>query len=89
MQKLKIRKGAQVQILTGSDKGKKGEVIEINVKAMKVKVAGVRVATHFDKKDGIKKLESFIDYSNVMLLEKAPEAKGKKPAKKKTASKNA
>ena len=91
MLKLKIRKGDQVQVLTGSDKGKKGEVIAISATLMKVKVAGVRITTHFDKKDGMKKLEGYIDYSNVKLVEKAAAtAKAKKPtAKKKTASKNA
>ena len=89
--KLKIRKGDQVQVLAGSDKGKKGEVLEISSTLMKVKVAGVKITTHFDKKDGMKKLEGFLDYSNVKLLEKAAAtAKAKKPAaKKKSASKNA
>jgi large subunit ribosomal protein L24 len=85
--KLKIKKGATVQVITGSDKGKKGTVVEIDPKAMKVKVQGVKVMTHFDKKEGLLKKESFIDYSNVKLVEKAPEKKssGKKSAKSKTA----
>lgn len=89
--KLKIKKGATVEVITGSDKGKKGTVMAVDSKRMKIKVQGVRVMTHFDKKDGIKKLESFIDYSNVKLLD-APAAKtaGKKTAvKKKSASKSA
>jgi large subunit ribosomal protein L24 len=56
---------------------------------MKVKVAGVKIQTHFDKKDGLKKLEGFIDYSNVKLVESAKAEKKKAPAKKKTASKSA
>jgi large subunit ribosomal protein L24 len=84
--KLKIKKGATVQVITGSDKGKKGTVVEVNPKAMKVKVQGVKVMTHFDKKEGLLKKESFIDYSNVKLVENAPEKKsaGKKTAKSKS-----
>jgi large subunit ribosomal protein L24 len=89
--KLKIRKGATVEVITGQDKGKKGTVLEVNSTALKIKVQGVKVMTHFDKKDGLKKLEGFIDYSNVKLLEGPVAAtKGKKAgAKKKTASKTA
>lgn len=86
--KLKIRKGATVQVIAGQDKGKKGTVLAVDPKSMKVKVQGVRVQSHFDKKDGMKTLEGFLDYSNVKLLEAAAADK-KKPAKKKAASKNA
>lgn len=85
--KLKIKSGATVQILAGADKGKKGKVIEVDRGGLRLKVEGVKVMTHYDKKDGIKKLEGFIDYSNVKLLEAAA-PKGKKAAKK-SASKTA
>ncbi|AHI05149.1 50S ribosomal protein L24 [Bdellovibrio bacteriovorus W] len=84
--KLKIKKGATVQVITGSDKGKKGTVLSVDAKAMKVQVQGVKVQTHFDKKDGLLKKEGFIDYSNVKLMEAA---KGKTPAKKTAKSKTA
>lgn len=88
--KLKIKKGATVQVIAGADKGKKGKVIEVNPTLLLVKVEGVKVETHFDKKDGLKKLEGFIDYSNVKLLEAAAAAaKGTKKPAKKAASKNA
>lgn len=89
--KLKIHKGATVEVITGQDKGKKGTVLAVNSETMKIKVQGVKVMTHFDKKDGLKQLEAFIDYSNVKLIEAAAAAKGgKKPAaKKKAASKTA
>jgi len=86
--KLKIKKGDTVQVLAGADKGKKGAVLAVEPKNMKLKIEGVKVMTHFDKKDGLKKLEGFIDYSNVKLLEKAS-AEKKKAAKKKSAGKNA
>ncbi len=68
--KLKISKGDSVQVIAGADRGKKGSVIEVNPKALKIKVEGVKMVTHFDQKDGITKKEGFIDYSNVKLLEK-------------------
>ena len=36
--KLKIKKGATVQVITGSDKGKKGTVITVDATAMKIQV---------------------------------------------------
>jgi large subunit ribosomal protein L24 len=85
--KLKIKKGATVQVITGSDKGKKGSVLAIDAAKMKILVQGVKVQTHFDKKDGLLKKEGFIDYSNVKLVESAAKEKKttKKPAKQKTA----
>ncbi len=79
--KLKIRKGATVEILAGSDKGKKGAVLAVDVLKLKIKVQGVRVQTHFDKKEGQLQKEGFIDYSNVRLVEPP-----KKTAVKKTSS---
>jgi large subunit ribosomal protein L24 len=89
--KLKIRKGSKVQVIAGNDKGKTGSVLAVDSKNMKIKVEGVKMMTHFDKKDGQKVLEGFFDYSNVKLLE-APAAKAtakKATSKKKTASKSA
>ncbi|MCE3009517.1 MAG: KOW motif-containing protein [Proteobacteria bacterium] len=79
--KLKVKKGDTVQVIAGADKGKKGSVIAIDKSKLRVKVEGVRVQTHFDKKDGLKKLEGYLDYSNVQLVES--KAKDKKTSKKK------
>lgn len=87
MIKLKIKKGATVQVITGSDKGKKGTVLAVDSAAMKIQVQGVKVQTHFDKKEGLLKKEGFIDYSNVKLVD-AP-AKEKKTSKKAAKSKSA
>lgn len=84
--KLKISKGDTVQVITGSDKGKKGQVLAVDSKALKIKVQGVKMMTHFDKKDGLKQAEAFIAYSNVKLVE--GKTKAKAPAKKKTAAKS-
>jgi large subunit ribosomal protein L24 len=85
--KLKIKKGATVQVITGSDKGKKGAVLAVDATNMKVKVEGVKVQTHYDKKDGLLKKEGFIDYSNVKLVEAA--SKEKKTSKKASKQKSA
>ncbi|MCB0407006.1 MAG: KOW motif-containing protein [Bdellovibrionales bacterium] len=82
MKKLKIKKGARVEVISGADRGKQGTVLDVEPNTLKVRVQGVRVQTHFDKKDGLKELEVLIDYSNVKLIEQAPEKKSK--AKKKS-----
>lgn len=85
--RLKIRKGDTVQVIAGNDKGKKGPVIEVSPTAMKIKIQGVKVQTHYDKKDGLLKKEGFIDYSNVKLVEKSAAATKEKKAAKKTSAK--
>lgn len=85
--KLKIKKGATVQVITGQDKGKKGSVLAVDAANMKIQVQGVKVQTHYDKKDGLLKKEGFIDYSNVKLVEAA--TKEKKTSKKTTKQKSA
>jgi large subunit ribosomal protein L24 len=84
--KLKIKKGATVQVIAGADKGKKGSVLEIDSNKLRIKVSGVKVMTHFDKKEGIQTREGFFDYSNVKLIE-GPAATAKKPSKKAAAKK--
>lgn len=78
--KLKIRKGATVQVIAGADKGKKGTVQEVVASKMGVRVQGIRVQTHYSKQDGLQKKEGLIHYSNLKLVD-AP-AQTKTPAKK-------
>jgi len=85
--KLKIKKGATVQVIAGADKGKKGTVLEIDSRKLRIRVQGVKVMTHFNKQDGLKQIEGFFDYSNVKLVE-GPAASEKKSSKK-AASKKA
>lgn len=78
MAKLKIKKGDSVKVITGSDKGKKGAVLAVDANNMKVMVEGVKIMTHYDKKEGLLKKEAYFDYSNVQLLEtKKPAVKAK------------
>ena len=71
---MKIKKGNQVKVITGKDKGKTGEVIEINRKLNMLKVKAINLVKKHQKptkenKGGIISKESFIHYSNVKSLE--------------------
>lgn len=77
--KLKIKKGDQVEIITGrsEDIGKRGEVIRVSPKEKRVVVQGIHINTKHQKQvqsegkninPGIVKLEGTIDISNVMLV---------------------
>lgn len=79
--KLKVKKGSTVQVIAGSEKGKKGAVMEVDSRKLRIKVQGVKVMTHFDKKEGLQQKEGFIDYSNVKMIEAAA-APVKKSSKK-------
>ena len=83
--KLKIRKGATVEVITGSEKGKRGTVLDIDKTALRIRVQGIKIVTRASKKDGLVKSEAFIDYSNVKLIEAAAAPKKKKAAKEKSA----
>ena len=80
-----IIKGNKVKILTGKDKKKEGEVIEIDRSSNRAKVKGINmvkkhVKTTKEKKGGIFSRESFIHLSNLKLIEE-------KTKKKKTEAK--
>jgi large subunit ribosomal protein L24 len=85
--KLKIRKGAKVQVISGSDKGRSGTVLAVDPTGMRVRIEGVKIQTKNSKQNGLVKSEGYIHYSNVKLLEAA--AKTATTAKKKTAKKAA
>ena len=77
-----IKKGNQVEILCGKDKGKKGEVIEISRVLNKAKVKGINIIkkhekTTREKKGGIISKENFIHMSNLKSLETIDKTKGK------------
>ena len=81
-----LKKGNQVKIITGKDKGKTGEILEINRKLNKIKVKSISMIKKHTKptkenKGGIISKESFIHWSNVKNLE--IKKKEKKEADKK------
>ena len=71
---MKVKKGDTVQILSGNDKGKKGEVLEVIPKADKIIVKGVNVRKKHVKpkkqgqEGGIIPLESAIPASKVNVV---------------------
>ena len=72
----KIKKNDQVAIIAGRDKGRRGRVLEVSHKKGKVKVEGAGVIKRHQKANpqqnkggGIIDKESFIDVSNVQLID--------------------
>ena len=81
-----LKKGTQVKIITGKDKGKTGEILEISRKLNKVKIKSVNMIKKHQKptkenKGGIISKESFIHMSNIKNLD------ANKKTKKTTGSK--
>ena len=77
-----IKKGIQVLVICGKDKGKKGEVISILKSENKAKVKGINIIkkhekTTKEKKGGIISKENFIHMSNLKSLEKTDKTEGK------------
>tara|TARA_B100001765_G_scaffold209079_1_gene168918 strand:- start:109 stop:372 length:264 start_codon:yes stop_codon:yes gene_type:complete len=71
-----LKKGQQVKIMCGKDKGKKGEIIEILRSENKAKVKGINFIkkhekTTKEKKGGIITKENFIHISNLKSLDTA------------------
>ena len=74
--RMKIKKGDQVMVISGKDKGKKGRVIEVLTRKRKVLVEGLNILKHHLRQNrqrgvagGIVEREAPIDVSNVMLVE--------------------
>tara|TARA_Y100000590_G_scaffold411486_1_gene505580 strand:- start:801 stop:1052 length:252 start_codon:yes stop_codon:yes gene_type:complete len=81
-----IKKGLKVKVLTGKDKRKEGEVIEIDRSNNRAKIKGINlikkhVKTTKEKKGGIVEKENFINMSNLAII-KANKSDKKKEAKK-------
>ena len=69
-----VKKGVQVKIIAGKDKGKSGEVLEINRKLNKVKVKSINmIKKHLkptkENKGGIITKENFINLSNIKNID--------------------
>ena len=75
-----LKKGIQVKIITGKDKGKTGEILEIDRKLNKIKVKSINMVKKHTKptkenKGGIISKESFIHWSNVKNLDEVKKEK--------------
>ena len=71
-----IKKGDKVKILTGKDKKKEGEVIEIDRKNNRAKIKGINIVKKHlkatkEKKGGIISKENFVNISNLSIFEKS------------------
>ena len=81
-----LKKGNQVKVISGKDKGKIGEILEINRKLNKIKIKSINMIKRHTKptkenKGGIIAKESFIHLSNVKNIDT-------EKTKKKIVSKN-
>ena len=75
-----IKKGLKVRVLTGKDKKKEGEVIEIDRANNRAKVKDINmvkkhVKTTKEKKGGIVSKENFIHISNLKLIKEKTKSK--------------
>jgi len=81
-----LKKGDQVKVISGRDKGKTGEILEINRKLNKIKIKSINMIKRHTKptkenKGGIISKESFIHQSNIKNVD------NKKISKKKVGNK--
>ena len=81
-----IKKGLKVKILTGKDKKKEGEIIEIDRSNNRAKVKGLNLIkkhmkTTKEKKGGIITKENFVNISNLMIIEASNDSKKNKKVK--------
>tara|TARA_B110000263_G_scaffold193247_1_gene171321 strand:- start:928 stop:1173 length:246 start_codon:yes stop_codon:yes gene_type:complete len=70
-----IKKGSKVKVLTGKDKAKEGEIIEIDRQNNRAKVKEINmikkhIKTTKEKKGGIVSKENFLHISNLVLVDK-------------------
>jgi len=75
-----IRKGLKVIVLTGKNKKKEGEVLEIDrtnnrAKVKEINMVKKHVKTTKEKKGGIISKEAFIDLSNLRLIDEKQKSK--------------
>ena len=68
-----IKKGTKVKIISGKDKNKDGEIIEMDRQNNRAKVKGINmvkkhIKTTKEKKGGIISKENFIHISNLKIL---------------------
>lgn len=100
--KLKIKKGDEVVVIAGKNRGARGRVLLVQPTAMRILVEGVNIRKKAVRPSpkypngGIIEMEGPIHYSNVQLAEKVdssarrntakPAAKAKPKAKAKAAS---
>ena len=83
---MNLKKGAQVKVISGKDKGKTGEILEINRKLNKIKIKSINMIKKHTKptkenKGGIISKESFIHQSNIKNIDVEKKIKKEKSKK--------
>ena len=78
-----IKKGLKVKVLSGRDRNKEGEVIEIDRRSNRAKIKGINIIkkhlkTTKEKKGGIISKENFIHLSNLKSIENSKKGEAKK-----------
>ena len=71
---MNLKKGVQVKVISGKDKGKTGEILEINRRDNKIKIKAINMIkkhlkTTKENKGGIISKEAFINISNIKNLD--------------------
>lgn len=76
--RVKVKKGDQVIVMTGRDRGKRGRVLDVKPGEGKIKVEGVAVVKRHhranpaaNKPGGIIEKEAYVNISNVQLIDPA------------------
>ena len=69
-----LKKGTQVKVITGKDKGKTGEILEIDRKKNRVKIKSINIIKKHlkptkENKGGIISKENYIHQSNVINVD--------------------
>jgi len=75
-----LKKGTQVKIISGKDKGKTGEILEIDRKLERVKIKSINmIKRHLkptkENKGGIISKENFIHQSNIKNIDETKKNK--------------
>ena len=75
-----LKKGTQVKVISGKDKGKTGEILELNRKLNRVKIKSINmIKRHLkptkENKGGIISKESYIHQSNVKNIDETKKNK--------------
>jgi large subunit ribosomal protein L24 len=85
--KFKLKKGDEVVVITGSDKGTRGQISQVHRDSNRVTVAGVNIRTkavrpnpQTGEEGGLVKKEASIHISNIMLIDPATQ----KPTRKRS-----
>ena len=78
-----IKKGLKVKVLSGKDKKKEGEIIEIDrannrAKVKEINMVKRHIKTTKEKKGGIVSKENFVHISNLRNIEKNTKVEAKK-----------